>query len=158
MVVVVIGLIRWERSARSLRSPRHALCYARCARCATLQAPLAQLLADAWASGLDLQDPRVSPLYASAEALRVLPPMLVQVGGSEMLHDQVSALLYTVLYLDGLCIVENLETCSVRTAHGTLAACLSCTTLRWPVCLLRLRLHPVAKRISCNNSNHHRRR
>ena len=52
-----------------------------------ITAPLAQLLADAWASGLDLQDPRVSPLFS--DKLGVLPPMLVQVGGAEMLHDQV---------------------------------------------------------------------
>jgi acetyl esterase/lipase len=42
-----------------------------------ITAPLAQLLADAWASGLDLQDARVSPLFS--DQLAVLPPMLVQV-------------------------------------------------------------------------------
>eukprot|EP01043_Picozoa_sp_COSAG02_P009406 COSAG02_NODE_318_length_24799_cov_9.884615_6_plen_930_part_00 len=54
-----------------------------------ITAPLAQLLADAWASGLDLQDPWVSPIFFPDEFLHALPPMLVQVGGAEMLRDQI---------------------------------------------------------------------
>ena len=131
-------------------------CAALC--CATLQAPLAQLLADAWASGLDLQDPRVSPLYASAEALRVLPPMLVQVGGSEMLHDQVSAnCLRSALHstISRWAVYSRVSgrhaACVQRTAHWLrashvrrvvgLSACFVC------VC--------IPLRNACNNSNHH---
>jgi acetyl esterase/lipase len=41
-----------------------------------------------FAGALDVRDPRVSPAYAD---LRGLPPMLVQVGSAEILHDQVVA-------------------------------------------------------------------
>ena len=40
-----------------------------------ITAPLAQLLADAWAGGLDLRDPLVSPFYHTDEELAMLPPM-----------------------------------------------------------------------------------
>ncbi len=41
-------------------------------------------LADAYAPGIDREDPRVSPLYAD---LAGLPPTLVQVGSAETLLD-----------------------------------------------------------------------
>jgi epsilon-lactone hydrolase len=44
--------------------------------------------ADTCLAGADPQDPRASPLFGD---LRGLPPMLIQVGGAEMLLDQVSA-------------------------------------------------------------------
>ena len=45
------------------------------------------LLADAWAGGTDLRNPWVSPFYS--QQLHCLPPILVQLGGAEMLHDQI---------------------------------------------------------------------
>ena len=51
-----------------------------------------QVAFDAWArtylAGASPEDPRASPLHAD---LRGLPPLLVQVGEAEMLHDQVVA-------------------------------------------------------------------
>jgi acetyl esterase/lipase len=51
-------------------------------------------MADAWRAaylpnGHDLRDPILSPVYAD---LAGLPPLLVQVGAAELLHDQVNAL------------------------------------------------------------------
>ena len=49
---------------------------------------LAQLLADAWSGGMDLQHPFVSPFYATT--LGSLPPLLIQAGEAEMLCSQIA--------------------------------------------------------------------
>jgi acetyl esterase/lipase len=50
---------------------------------------IAHMWRDAYLAGVERDDPRVSPVFAD---LKGLPPMLVQVGGAELLCDQASAL------------------------------------------------------------------
>ena len=50
---------------------------------------IAHVWRDAYLGDLAREDPRVSPVFAD---LRGLPPLLVQVGGAELLCDQATAL------------------------------------------------------------------